>query len=399
MDVARTVLVAGTLLAVLAEMAPPLHAGESAAPTTSDYHVSARTGDDNHPGTADRPWKTITQAAASVEPGSTVLVAPGVYRAEKFGFKPAGQDFDHPTVFKFTRSANSKGRAVLTGPDGKTPSFTLQPYVRLEGLWIGGRSPESQKQGASGAINRPGVQVVGCVFWGGYFQLLCGNTARNILFRDNLLVHMGGDWLHHPIYISGGPPPTSQDCRFIGNVFVNGGGFALHCYHKPKNVTMVGNFTTGHMASMVAQGPGHVIHHNVFWKPRGKPGRPDWNWNALLPNDVLRFDHNLLGSDHPIREGGKPKAPPVHNYSLAGIRGTQVDLIPIKRGHRGPLPFIGATERQVDAAVAWLDAYFLKRSPEEISEDTSDKVRRCLRVLRVKYEPTQRDLGSRPLEQ
>ena len=378
---------------VLPWLAAPASGGE-----TSTWYVSAKAGSDENPGTRESPWQTIEKAASSIRPGDTVLIEPGVYRAKRFRFRPAGPGPQRRTTFKFARPNNKHGRAVLTGPDGVTPSFDMAPFTRIEGLWIGGSPPATPKEGAVGAINREGIEVIGCTFWGRYFQWLTGNTARNILVRDNLLMHMGGDWFHHPIYIAGGPPPTTQDCRFIGNVILNGGGFALHCWHKPINVTIVGNFTSGCMADMVAQGPGHIIHHNVFWKPRGKPDRPDWNWNALLPNDVVRFDHNLLGSNHPIREGGKPRFPPVKNYSLAGIRGTQVKLIPIPKSYRGRLPLVGRTEREVDYAIKQLDAYFRKTTPEEMASDTTTRVQRWLATLRVKYKPAPQDLASRPLE-
>lgn len=369
----------------------PSRAGEG-----NTCYVSAKNGSDENPGTQEKPWLTIEKATKSIRPGDTVLVLPGVYRAKCFDFRPGGEGPDRRTVFKFAQEPKPQGRAVLTGPESLTPSFTMAPYTRIEGLWIGGLPPRTQEEGACGAINREGIEVIGCTFWGRFFQLLTGNTARNILVRGNLLVHMGGDWLHHPIYISGGPPPTTQDCRFIGNVILNGGGFALHCWHQPINVTIVGNFTSGCMADMVAQGPGHIIHHNVFWKPRGKPDRPEWNWNALLPNDVLRFDNNLLGSNHPIREGGKPKQPPVKNYSLAGIKGTQVDLIPIPKGYKGRLPIIGETESRVDYAIMQLDRYFANTTPEKMAEDSSNAVEGWLATLRVKYEPTAEDLASRP---
>jgi len=383
---------------LLAAYAPSWLVAHASGAQFSTWYVSAKKGSDRNPGTREKPWQTIEKAASSIHPGDTVLIEPGVYRAWYFHFRPAGLGLERRTTFRFARPNNRHGRAVLTCPNGVTPSFDMAPFTRIEGLWIGGSPPASQKGGAIGAINREGIEVIRCTFWGRYFQLITGKTARNILVRDNLLMHMGGDWLHHPIYISGGPAPTTQDCRFIGNVILNGGGFALHCYHKPINVTIVGNFTSGCMADMVAQGPGHIIHHNVFWKPRGRPDRPYWNWNALLPNDVVRFDHNLLGSNHPIREGGKPKFPPVENYSLAGIRGTQVNLIPLPKRYRTRLPLVHRSERRVDYAIRKLDAYFKKNTPEEMASDTTTRVQSWLAILRVKYEPTPEDLASRPVK-
>ena len=49
---------------------------------THTYHVAQgdpQTSDEN-PGTADRPWRTIGKAAATLQPGERVVVHRGVYR-------------------------------------------------------------------------------------------------------------------------------------------------------------------------------------------------------------------------------------------------------------------------------------------------------------------------------
>jgi len=44
-----------------------------------NYHVS-KTGDDNNPGTENKPFKTISKAAELAHPGSVITVHEGVYR-------------------------------------------------------------------------------------------------------------------------------------------------------------------------------------------------------------------------------------------------------------------------------------------------------------------------------
>src|SRR5207302_5625939 len=56
-----------------------MNAAPAARPSHADFYVSP-TGSDSNNGTAKRPWKTISHAAASVKPGTTVHVAPGEYR-------------------------------------------------------------------------------------------------------------------------------------------------------------------------------------------------------------------------------------------------------------------------------------------------------------------------------
>jgi hypothetical protein len=395
-------------LGQIAAIAPPILVRgikPAALATDAACYICAKRGDDANPGTRQHPWKTIGHATRTVRPGNTVVILPGVYRAQRFDFGPGGADLQHRTVFKFAYFDNYGGRAVLTGPKDQSPDFALAPNTRIEGLWIGGNLPEDPKGTVNGYTNQAGLEVVRCAVWasrrgrdGHMYGLLCGNTAVNMLMADNLFVHLGGHWFDHAIYISGGPPPTTQDCRFVGNVFVEGGGFAMHCWHEPKHITMIGNFISGHTCGMVAQGPGHIIHHNVVWKPHGKPDDPGMNIAAMLPNDLLRFDHNLLVSTRPIDGKGKPSSPPVENYIVAGPQGTQVNLIPLLPARLPQVSWVGQTAEQIDAAISEVDRYFSQLTPQQIAEDTSAKVENALKVLRVKYTPSTQDLSSRPVK-
>ena len=210
---------------------------------------------------------------------------------------------------------------------------------------------------------------------------------------------MGAGWFAHPIYLSGGPPPTSQDIRLIGNTFIEGMGFALQAWHKPQSLTIAGNFTAGHSCAMVAQGPGHIIHHNFFWKPRGKTTngpQPDWKWCAVLPNEVLRFDHNVCWSDYPVREEGNSRAEPQANYTMPGHGGTQMKLVEI---HPTQIPeiitWLPRTEHEIDTAVKNICDYFRNHTPEEMALNTESELEAAFATVKVKYEPTESDLASR----
>jgi hypothetical protein len=112
----RFVLVAIVLTLVLAAaLAACEDDEEEAAPTPSDtpaadagtpagappsiactHHV-APDGDDNNPGTAESPWRTIQHAADTAEPGHTVCVGEGSY-AEDVRFSRSGTE-DAPITF------------------------------------------------------------------------------------------------------------------------------------------------------------------------------------------------------------------------------------------------------------------------------------------------------------
>jgi hypothetical protein len=206
----------------------------------------------------------------------------------------------------------------------------------------------------------------------------------------------------HPIYLSGGKNPTSTDMRVIGNTFINGDGFALHAWHGPRNVNMIGNFTTGHMCSMVAGGSGFVIHHNVFWKPRGydfvRNPRPDRNREAAqLPRPVLRFDHNVCWSNVPIVGPGTSEAEPVENYAPFRSRSApQLGVQRVESERLTSLPWVKLSEEQIDAAARFIEEYFNSHGPEDFARGVDDKLETAFAELKVKYQPVAEDLAPRP---
>ncbi len=77
-------------------------------PAPRTLHV-ATTGNDANPGSADKPWRTIGHAAASVAPGDTVLVHGGTY-TETVRMRVTG-DHSRPILFR----AAPGEKAVLDG--------------------------------------------------------------------------------------------------------------------------------------------------------------------------------------------------------------------------------------------------------------------------------------------
>ena len=66
--------------AALADSATRQVADTAIPASTSIYNLYvATTGSDSNPGTATKPFKTISRAASLAKPGTTVHVAPGTY--------------------------------------------------------------------------------------------------------------------------------------------------------------------------------------------------------------------------------------------------------------------------------------------------------------------------------
>ncbi len=75
----RRWLVLVWLAAAAASLAAP---GPANADSGKTIHVSPTKGDDDNPGTRDKPLSTISAAVAIVQPGDTILLAPGVHKLE-----------------------------------------------------------------------------------------------------------------------------------------------------------------------------------------------------------------------------------------------------------------------------------------------------------------------------
>ena len=154
---------------------------------------------------------------------------------------------------------------------------------------------------------------------------------------------------------------------------------------------------------MAAQGPGHVIHHNVFWKPFGKltlrPWPENWNWCCILPNDVDRFDHNVLWSIEPGTKGGRSLQDPVENYTTLKTDPAKmlVDLKPIAGDKIAKtVSWMPHNEQEIDSAAQWVSYYFRTLDLKDLSQDISDRLQKRLSVVKVKYAATAEDLDPRP---
>jgi parallel beta-helix repeat protein len=90
------------------------------------YHVAAGhpKAADQNPGSLDAPWKTISKAADSLEPGDTVLIHEGVYREQ---VKPAQSGTPSEPI---TYQAAESEEVVVTGADVVAGWTPVRP-----GLW------------------------------------------------------------------------------------------------------------------------------------------------------------------------------------------------------------------------------------------------------------------------
>ena len=179
------------------------------------WHVSAEKGKDQQDPNAladsdsriaTEPWQTIRHATRRTRPGDTVILHGGIYRADKFLFGPAGKDAQAMTVFK----AAPGERVMLTDDIGDAPGISMYDYVRLEGLWCGGRWTKNPNQPIFGVGGSPlghGRQLVGCTVFGYTCGILVG-SSEHLLIQGCRIVHCGSGKLMHGCYLSGGYTPA-----------------------------------------------------------------------------------------------------------------------------------------------------------------------------------------------
>lgn len=105
----------------------------------ADTFYVATTGSDSNPGTSELlPWRTIQRAASSATPGSTVLIAGGIY-SERVSINVDGNATAGPIVF---RRKNNDLVVIdgtgITPPAGDSGLVTIsgRNYITLDGLQI-----------------------------------------------------------------------------------------------------------------------------------------------------------------------------------------------------------------------------------------------------------------------
>jgi len=247
-------------------------------PVLQTYYV-APDGLDSNPGTKARPWKTIHHATQTIGCGDTVVVMSGVYRVSgPLEFGPAGESFERMTTYRCEEGA----RAIFSMTNDRPPGAWLRDYVRVEGLWLGGKWEPPEVYGAyigvgggSSPIGR-GKQLVNCTIFGYNDGILLGQS-EDLLIYGNRFVHTGSGWYQHGIYLSGGAPPgrCSNHAIVDNNIFIHGEGYAIHGQHGPKSVIVTRNFISRHYGGITMDGSDHLIANNLIWRcgPDDEGGR------------------------------------------------------------------------------------------------------------------------------
>jgi len=256
-----------------------VYPSEPVAPTGLDFYVSVATGNDENPGTAAEPWKTIQHAATTLTNGPTgvtVHVASGTY-AEGIMMSASGTAAA-PIVFQ----SDVRWGAHVDATGNYWGWQSTGDYVYIVGFELTG----SDYIGI-------GVGGSGCRTMDNHVHDLAAptcNTGSGGAGIDDYNYSASGDEmignLVHDIGSSGctqiqGLYHSNLGGRLVNNIVYGISGFGIQTWHNPKNVVIANNlsFQNGAGGLVVGAGDapgtglaeGFIVTNNIFYDNLG-PG-------------------------------------------------------------------------------------------------------------------------------
>ncbi len=122
-------------------------------PSLPNTHYVAPWGDDNNPGTRDRPWKSPGLATRRMKPGDTLVLLEGKYVLSEYDADILTPPSGSPKAWTVIRGEGDK-KPVLAGKNNLLTAIDLsgKSYVRIENLEI---------TSDDGAQFRDGIEALG----------------------------------------------------------------------------------------------------------------------------------------------------------------------------------------------------------------------------------------------
>ena len=275
------------------------------------FHVSASTGNDSNPGTADQPFRTLARGVRDVAAGSTVYVAPGTYEG---GIKTtasgsAGARIRYistqPWGAKIVPPANSKNSKAWDNRGS---------YVNIDGFEV------------SGSNARAGTKWLSGIYNGGSFVKILRNHVFDIA-RNVGCTSAGGSGIGVDSYYEGKQSDVvgnivhdigPKGCRFIQGIYVSTSGSiknnqvyrvaeaGIHLWHDARDVVVTNNTVAACNTGIVVGGGDfyhssggndntHVYSNIVYYNKmgiseQGKTGKGNtYRNNLVFKNSTYNF--------------------------------------------------------------------------------------------------------------
>ena len=307
-------------------------------------HVSPH-GSDGGAGTADRPFRTIRRAAEVAVPGTTVHVAPGVYRgsvrAESAGSARAPIRFVSDTPHgALVRGVVSLGRRhlVFEGFRVSGPRRREGIEVTASDVTVRGNDVHRVHRFAPNEDGGSGIDV----YTDGYRPLRRVTIDANRV--HDIGARVGANQLVQGIYVS----VPCRGCSVTNNLVYRVSDFGIHAFHRPRHWLVANNTVYGNGRGILT-GPDFVVTNNISsgnrssdYEVRGRatltsnlsygrgrtrrPGVKVVNPQLLDPGSG-RTGGFRLAPTSPAVDSGSPLPAPETDYSGAGRpRGAGYDI-------------------------------------------------------------------------
>jgi len=348
----RKTLFGGVLVALLVLGLIPGLGSMAAQAAAATYYVDGQSGSDSNPGTQAAPWMTIPHAVASIQAGDTVVIAAGIYRIAQIRFSPAGLGPNSMTTFKAAPGA----RVVISRTDDYPPQISVADYVRLEGLWLGGKWDNAPTQvggwfQTGGSPISRGVQVVDCTLFGFREGIQIGSSEYQLI-QGNRLVHNGYGELMHGIYLSGGSSPSASNHIIVDhNLFIRGQGWGIHGWHDIRSAIVTRNFVAQFNYGLVLDGSDHLVANNMLWRQHGG----DYSARGpRLAGTQTQFLNNVMGPSSAFE--GDTTSNTLRQNAFLGTTPYGQGAITLTGGQEASQ--LGASAPAIDNAIATLDNAF-----------------------------------------
>ena len=362
------------------------------APATHTWYVDLKTGNDADDGSRAHPWQDIQKATEAIKPGDTVIIADGVYRLPNrhLAFKPGGIDASHPTIFKAAPNA----RVIVTGPEDAPADIEIGTarqgdYIRVEGLWFGGkrleflvdmvqqgikqRDPNDACVKVGGTPIGKGKQVINCTIFNTKNGLITGST-EDLLIQGCRFVMTGQGGHFHGVYLSGADNKGEGQSNHLivdNNIFVGGEGYAIHGYHMLRNMICTRNFVAGHRWGLVLDGSEHLVANNFFWKFKGLASGQGEPWGPMFGGWHNVILNNIFGPNAKFAGGRMTPDNVIVNNAYVGMDRTR--WLTDKDGNfptQLTVEDIGISEQEIDTAIDGLRNAFAQ-SMDALHDDKS----------------------------
>jgi Right handed beta helix region/Protein of unknown function (DUF1565) len=230
----------------------------------ADLYV-APGGHDDNPGTIGSPFKTIGKAAEAATPGTTVHVAPGIYR-EITETAASGTATDR---IRYVSSTRWGAKIRTEGPDNHWSWKNKGSYVDIEGFDV--------SNNGSGGIATYGSHVrimnnyvhdipaPGCTGNGGA-GIVAGEYTAIDTVLDRNVVHDIGDFPNpcprvHGIY------HEHEGGGILNNIVFLTSGWGIHLWHAPFDLKIANNLVFNNANGGIVVGAGDSPYFDDPSKP------------------------------------------------------------------------------------------------------------------------------------